>query len=165
MMNDETNSGDTLLNRRLFLALFGVSALAGCASVPGIGDSGTDAASGKAHLGKIRSSYGLPPLVADARLERAALEQSGFMARSGRMVHDTGWRRDFATRMKRNGINGTAAENLAHGAFGPDRMFQMWMDSPGHRANMLNPDFSRFGLAYSQEAGGKRRFWTLVLAR
>lgn len=147
------------------LGIVAATALQGCVSVLDIGESGTDAASGAAHLGRIRTSHGLPALVADPRLERAALEQSGFMARSGRMTHSTGFRRDFATRMKRNGINGAAAENLAHGAFGPDRLFQMWMSSPGHRRNMLNPDFARFGLAFSGEAGSDRRFWTLILAR
>lgn len=171
MTGSRTNSGRAGLvpvDRRVFLALSGIAALTalqGCMSVLDIGESGVDAASGKAHLGRIRSSHGLPPLAADPRLERAALEQSGFMARSGRMTHDTGFRRDFATRMKRNGIGGAAAENLAHGAFGPDRMFEMWMSSPGHRRNMLNPGFGRFGLAYTQEAGGKRRYWTLVLGR
>lgn len=155
-------------DRRWFLALSGavaVTSLQGCMSVLDVGESGTEALAGEAQLRSIRTSNGLSPLVADRRLERAALEQSGYMAQSGRMVHSTGWRRDFATRMKRNDINGTAAENLAHGRFGVERMFEMWMASPGHRRNMLNPDFGRFGLAYTREAGGERRYWALVLAR
>ena len=50
------------------------------------------------------------------------------MARSAEMSHRTGWRKDFATRMKENGVEGAAAENVAHGAMDPEKLFRMWMD-------------------------------------
>lgn len=87
------------------------------------------------------------------------------MAGSGRMAHTTGLGRSFVRRMSGNGVDGAAAENIAHGAFGPDELFRRWMDSPAHRRNMLNPAYTRYGLASAEEAGGGRRYWALVLAR
>jgi uncharacterized protein YkwD len=38
------------------------------------------------------------------------------------------------------------------------------MASPGHRRNMLDPRFSRYGLAHAGDGNGQR-YWALVLAR
>lgn len=166
-MTTHESNPSTIGRRRLLLAGGAgvLVALSGCGTMRETGESGTAGPAGEEHLRRIRTAHGLPPLRADRQLERAALEQSAFMARNASMRHSTGFGRDFATRMKKNGINGTAAENLAHGAFGVERMFEMWMNSAGHRRNMLNPDFGRFGLAYTREADGSRRYWALVLAR
>ena len=34
-------------------------------------------------------------------------------------------------------------------------MHQMWLDSPGHRANILNPSYTRIGIGVSQDASGR----------
>lgn len=121
-------------------------------------------ASAAVHLRQIRTGAGLPPLAPDSTLERAAARQAVHMARSGRMEHTTGPGLDFAARMKRDGVAAPAAENLAHGRMEPERLFSMWMASSGHRANMLDPRFSRYGLAYASDGDG-RRYWALVLGR
>ena len=121
-------------------------------------------ASAAAHLAEIRASAGLGGLAPDATLEKAAARQAGYMASSGRMEHTTGFGRDFAARMKRDGVAAPAAENLAHGRMEPERLFSMWMASPGHRRNMLDPRFSRYGLAYAGDGNGQR-YWALVLGR
>ncbi len=134
-------------------------------AAPGGGGDGTGAsASGEMYLSSIRSDHGLPPLKPDARLEQAAAQQAGYMARAAEMSHRTGWRKDFATRMKENGVEGAAAENVAYGAMSPEKLFGMWMTSQGHRRNMLDPRFAHFGLA-SAEDGKGRRYWALVLGR
>ena len=84
------------------------------------------------------------------------------MARAPEMTHRTGWRKDFATRMRDNGIEGAAAENVAYGAFSTQKLFSMWMASTGHRRNMLDPRFEHYGLA-SAEDGHGRKYWALVL--
>ncbi|MGE3369935.1 MAG: CAP domain-containing protein [Rhizobiaceae bacterium] len=147
------------------MGIAAVIALPGCQSVLDIGPIAAEAETGETYLATIRSRHGLPSLSSDARLERAAREQAELMARSGRMDHRTGRGRDFASRMNDNGIEGAAAENLAHGAMPPAKVFQMWMDSDGHRRNMLDPRFSRFGLASAREAGSDRKYWALVLGR
>lgn len=120
--------------------------------------------SGFSYLSSIRSDAGLPTLSPDARLEKAAMRQAGYMASSGRMEHDTGWRRDFATRMEQGGIDAPAAENLAHGRMEMARLFRMWMNSSGHRRNMLDQRFGHYGLAYATAEDG-RRYWALVLGK
>ncbi len=60
-------------------------------------------------------------------------------------------------------MNTAAAENIAYGRWGLDGLFETWMNSPGHRANILNPEYGRFGLASANGTDG-RRYWSLVLA-
>jgi len=114
------------------------------------------------HVRGIRASADLPALAPDAKLEKAALRQAAYMAQTGRMEHTTGFGRDFAARMKRDGVAAPAAENLAHGRMELERLFAMWMASPGHRRNMLDPRFSHYGLAHAA-AGDGQRYWALVL--
>ncbi|RUM96592.1 CAP domain-containing protein [Pseudaminobacter arsenicus] len=140
--------------------------LAACqtSTSPGQGAGASAAAVG--HLAEIRTTHGLPRLVSDPQLEQAALRQAGYMARTAQMKHTTGWGRNFAARMRDDGVEGAAAENIAHGRMGMDELFSMWMASQGHRRNMLDPRFSRFGLAYMRDGNGsQQRYWALVLAR
>lgn len=136
--------------------------LAACQTggVSGSGASG----SGYAYLGDIRAAAALSPLSPDPKLEKAAIRQAEYMASAGKMDHTTGWRRDFATRMKADGVAAPAAENLAHGRMSTQRVFEMWMASTGHRNNMLDARFTRYGLAYAPAADG-RRYWALVLGK
>lgn len=130
------------------------------------GDGAGASATGVTYLQTIRSEHGLPPLSPDSTLERAALQQAAYMARSGKMEHTTGWGKDFAARMNDNSVAGAAAENIAHGGMEPAKLFSMWMNSAGHRRNMLDPRFSKFGLAYVRESkGSDKRYWALVLGR
>lgn len=156
------------LNRRSLLKGVGLAALAGIAacstvSVP-VGEGAGVSSSATATLAGIRTSAGLPALVADAQLEQAALQQAGYMASRERMSHTTGWGKNFASRMKDNGVRGAAAENIAEGRFDQQKVFDIWMHSAGHRRNMLDPDFSRFGLAYVRDGRDSAiRYWCLVL--
>ncbi|MEP9389226.1 CAP domain-containing protein [Mesorhizobium sp. KR9-304] len=152
------------------IALIALLATAGCQNVfsmvspKGVGEGVGASTTGEMYLTSIRTEHGLPALVPDRKLERAAAQQAAYMARADAMSHRTGWRKDFATRMKENGVEGAAAENVAHGAMDPEKLFSMWMDSKGHRRNMLDPRFARYGLA-SAEDGQGRKYWALVLGR
>lgn len=129
-------------------------------SYRGVGASGL----GSVHMAQLRKDAGLAMLVPDSRLESAAVSQATYMAAAAKMKHTTGWGRDFATRMRKAGVEAPAAENLAHGRMEPQRLFAMWMASKGHRSNMLDPRFSRYGLAYAATGDGQR-YWALVLGR
>lgn len=160
-----TGNSASAATRRLanMAALGAVLFLAGCQASLFPGEGAGASMSGAQHLAQIRSAHGLPKLASDPKLERVALAQSGYMAASGRMTHDTGRGRDFFSRMKKNGIDGVAAENLAHGRMDLNKLFSMWMNSQGHRRNMLDPRLKRFGLAYVRAKNGER-YWTLVVA-
>lgn len=121
-------------------------------------------ASAQEVYGYVRSSAGLASARPDPALEKAAAQQARYMAQTGRMVHTTGRGRDFAARMRENGVQGPAAENIAHGRMEVAKVFQMWVDSPPHRRNMLDPRFSRYGLASATDAEG-RRYWALVMGK
>jgi uncharacterized protein YkwD len=145
----------------LILAAFALSA---CQSVfSGIGASGTPASAEAApRIAEIRAGNGLAALRPDPALERAAMAQASDMASSRRMTHNA--RRDFPSRMRSNGIRGAAAENIAHGRFDTPRVISVWMNSDGHRRNMLDERFSRFGLAYVPDPKDpSRRYWAMVL--
>ncbi len=155
--------------RRRFLqgaGMFGLLALASCGTMRFTGDGAGASLSAAGIVAGLRRQEGLSSMTPDSRLEQAALQQAGYMAASKRMVHTTGWGRDFATRVKGNGIEGAAAENIAEGRMDLTRLFDMWMNSPPHRRNLLDPRFERFGLAYVRD--DKRPdwlYWALVLGR
>lgn len=156
------------LSRRNFLGLAAVAVLplSACQTAmqaPGkVAGASTMATS---NVQAIRSANGLAGLNADPMLERAALQQAAYMASAGRMAHTTGWGRSFASRVRDNEIHGLAAENIAMGRMDMDQLFARWMASPPHRRNMLDPQFTRFGLAYAESTNGStQRYWALVLA-
>ncbi len=147
-------------------ALGAVLLLAACQTAKVPGEGGGASASAATYLAQIRTSNGLGRMVADPRLEKAALQQATYMARAGLMNHTTGMGRDFASRMKANEVQGAAAENIAHGRMDMGKLFTIWMNSPGHRRNMLDPRFGRYGLAYVRDGSGSDvKYWALVLGR
>ncbi|MGE0282712.1 MAG: CAP domain-containing protein [Rhizobiaceae bacterium] len=145
------------------LAAAGLTLLSGCMSSGPVGDTVGQNGSGASYLASIRSSNGLPALSPDSTLEAAALEQTRLMSGAQRMNHTARFGKNFGRRARGSGIEGAAAENIAYGAFGMDELFQRWMNSPGHRRNMLNPAYTRYGLASASDATGKR-YWALILA-
>ena len=137
--------------------------LVACGTVRETGPGAGVSSSAASTVAQLRKENGVEPLKADATLEKAALRQAGYMARSGKMEHTTGIGRDFASRMKKDDIHGLRAENIAYGAFDTSRVLDVWMHSPPHRKNMLDRRIKRFGLAYVSDGKG-RRYWAMVLA-
>lgn len=45
----------------------------------------------------------------------------------------------------------TAAENIAQGQRSPEAVMQSWMNSSGHKANILSPDFKKIGISYDPD--------------
>ena len=141
-------------------------ALQACGSVRPTGEGGGASSAAAGMVNGFRAEQGLSSLTPDPQLEQAALQQAGYMASAGRMKHTTGWGKDFASRVKANGISGAAAENIAEGRMDTTRVLDTWMHSPPHRRNMLDPRFTRFGLAYVRDdRNGDWRYWTMVLGK
>jgi uncharacterized protein YkwD len=61
------------------------------------------------------------------------------------------------------GPRGARAENVAWGCATETCAIRMWENSSGHRTNMLLTDVKSYGLASA--AGGKNRYWCLVVGR
>jgi uncharacterized protein YkwD len=85
-----------------------------------------------------RTRYGLPPLEVDKELMSTAREQAAWMTWRGSMFH----------------TNRPLAENVAMGQTHSSEAVQSWMNSSGHRANILNPGHRRIGVAAYRGPGG-----------
>src|SRR5262249_3891381 len=59
---------------------------------------------------------------------------------------------------------GRAAENIAYGYDSFDKTLGQWIDSSGHRKNLLLRNASRVGIASARNASGKRTYWAMVIA-
>ncbi|MGQ9573260.1 MAG: CAP domain-containing protein, partial [Dehalococcoidia bacterium] len=96
-----------------------------------------------------RTANGLAPLNVSPTLTDAAAWMSGDMAEKDYFSHTDSLGRDPFQRMADfgYGYNTWKGENLAAGSDTPQLTFQLWRDSPGHNANMLNPNFVVVGLA------------------
>ncbi len=94
-----------------------------------------------------RATAGVAPLAWDPALAEAALAHCRRMAAEGPIAHRYGGEPALATRAAQAGAHfSLIEENVAVGA-SPDQIHQAWMQSPGHRENLLNPQVDRAGIA------------------
>jgi uncharacterized protein YkwD len=105
-------------------------------------------------LNGFRASHGLSQLRTDATLTALASEHAGDMARRDSLDHD-----GF---MAHRGPRGARAENVAYGCKDSPCVIQQWVNSSGHRKNMLIPSINRYGLASATSPSGKK-YWTLLV--
>lgn len=105
-----------------------------------------------------RAKAGLNALTLDTEIASAALVRAKETEISFSHTRPDG--RGFSSVLTDNGIkfNG-AGENIAWGQRSPEEVMNAWMNSEGHRANILNPKFTKIGVGYYQNAAG-RNYWT-----
>jgi uncharacterized protein YkwD len=98
-----------------------------------------------------RRRHHLRPLRENRTLDRASRRHSRAMARKNFFEHG-----DFAARIRRAGYHGyTLGENIAWGSLSystPKSIVRLWMHSPGHRANILRPQFTQIGIGIARGA-------------
>jgi uncharacterized protein YkwD len=93
-----------------------------------------------------RAANGLAPLRVDARLTTAAKGQSSYLASAGMLDHMGPTGASVFVRLTQQGFHGhVVGENLAAG-MGPAATVQAWLASPGHRMNLLAPQFHLLGV-------------------
>lgn len=96
-----------------------------------------------------RAKQGLAPLQIDEELSRVAREKSRDMATRGYFDHNSPTYGSPFDMMKAYGINyRTAGENIAKGQRTPQEVVNAWMNSPGHRANIMNGNFTHIGVGF-----------------
>mmetsp|Transcript_23745 Transcript_23745/g.42569 ORF Transcript_23745/g.42569 Transcript_23745/m.42569 type:complete len:141 (-) Transcript_23745:1369-1791(-) len=106
-----------------------------------------------------RQANGRAALSYDSKLEAAAAAHAKDMARHGFMSHTGSDGSDLAKRLKRAGYKYCfGAENVAFGQQSLPAVMTAWMNSSGHRKNILNRKATSVGLA---RATGDR--WVMVL--
>ncbi|MER6359061.1 CAP domain-containing protein [Streptomyces sp. NPDC001634] len=107
-----------------------------------------------------RAAAGLPPLAGDPLLTAAAQAHSADMVARAFYAHTSPDGREPWDRAAAAGSrHRTVGENIACGQRSPAEVVRGWMDSPGHRANILKPAFTHMGVGF---AGGGRAgtYWT-----
>ncbi|GAA4234279.1 hypothetical protein GCM10022254_38800 [Actinomadura meridiana] len=105
-----------------------------------------------------RAKAGCKPLRVDERLATAARRHSADMAAKNYFDHtsrngDSPWKR-----MEDAGYTSPGAENIAKGYATAAAVMKGWMDSPGHRANILNCGLRAIGVGRAAGSGGP--LWT-----
>ena len=105
-------------------------------------------------LNKQRGARGMKKLRFNRLLSAAATNHSSDMVRQHYFAHESKAGRDVVDRLTHTGYLGSAStwtvgENLAWGAGSrstPREIVTSWMQSPGHKANILNPRFREIGI-------------------
>jgi hypothetical protein len=108
-----------------------------------------------------RLRHGEVRVVRDATLDRIALEQARAMAAKNDLSHEV---LGPFTRRIAPARAGRAAENIAYGYESFEKTLGQWIDSSGHRKNLLLHNASRVGIASARDASGKRTYWAMVIA-
>lgn len=105
-------------------------------------------------LNQERSKYGLPRLQLDTTLSDLARTKSQDMVANRYFSHVSPTLGSPAQMLARNGVRYTQfAENIAQGS-DASRIHAMWMNSAGHRANILNPAFTHVGIGTATGSSG-----------
>ncbi len=105
---------------------------------------------------KAREEKMLPPLTVNPTLTAAARAHSANMAKQGQMSHVLDGKNP-AQRVKAAGYRySRTGENIAMGEnVSLARIFQGWMDSKGHRENILKPEYREIGVGIARNDKGE----------
>lgn len=111
-----------------------------------------------------RSFAPAPPLTWNQQLGQAALAHSNDMATHRYFSHQGRDGSDAARRAERAGYKWRRiGENIATGQGAPEQAVKGWLDSPGHCANLMQPEFSEMGAAYAINQDSETTiYWTQV---
>ncbi len=104
-----------------------------------------------------RAKAGLSPVTLDATLSKAAQVRAKETVSYFSHTRPNG--NTFSSAITEQGISFRGAgENIAYGQKTPQEVMNGWMNSAGHRANILNANFTKIGVGYYQQNGVN--YWT-----
>ncbi|WP_181350950.1 CAP domain-containing protein [Thalassobacillus sp. CUG 92003] len=99
-----------------------------------------------------REKQGLSPLKIDTQLSEVAREKSRDMAQNGYFSHTSPTYGSPFDMMDQYGVDyRTAGENIAKGQRSPEQVVNAWMNSEGHRKNIMNDSFTHIGVGYIED--------------
>ena len=108
-------------------------------------------------VNEIRAQNGLKPLTANWELSRVARYKSEDMASDGYFSHTSPTYGSPFQMITAFGLSyRTAGENIARGQQTPQDVVNAWMNSSGHRANILSSAYTQIGVGYCPDG----RYWT-----
>lgn len=112
-----------------------------------------------------RAANGLPALTVNSALSHMARLKSQDMINNNYFSHQSPTYGSPFDMMKQFGISFTAAgENIAYGQPTAQAVMDAWMNSPGHRANILNSSYTQIGVGAVQNSNGTI-YWTQEFIR
>lgn len=109
-----------------------------------------------------RERLGLAPLKIQPDLRTSTKWLAQDMATQNYISHTDRLGREIDPRIPDLGYQNylTIGENIAGGQTTPQEVVQAWLHSPGHRSNLLNPNFSEIGVAYAyRPTSTYRHYW------
>ena len=109
-------------------------------------------------ISAFRHQHGEDSVVISAALTRVAQEQANAMAMRDLLDHDA--LAPFSRRIGRSDLS-RAAENIAYGHADFADTLKQWINSAGHRANLLLHGAKWIGVAHAQN--GHRIYWAMVI--
>lgn len=112
-----------------------------------------------------RGKRGLPALAKNWELSRVARYKSEDMLNKGYFAHTSPTYGSPFDMMESFGLRFTAAaENIAYGQRTPAEVMSAWMNSPGHRSNILSGNVSEIGVGVAKKSNGTL-YWTQMFMR
>ncbi|WP_019873442.1 CAP domain-containing protein [Sporichthya polymorpha] len=102
-----------------------------------------------ASVNDIRADHGCRPLKVAKALTRSAQRHADDMARTRSFSHTSVDGRSWVKRQLAAGWKSPGGENIARGYDKPSSVMTAWMNSPGHRRNILNCQFRYIGIGYN----------------
>jgi uncharacterized protein YkwD len=117
-----------------------------------------------------RAAEGLPALTANSKLTSAARRHSADMACTDTWSHTGSDGSTPASRISDAGYSWSrVTENIAASSsqyFSPSSVVNLWMNSPGHKANILDPNVIHIGVGFRFfDNGGYDAYYTADFAR
>lgn len=107
-----------------------------------------------------RAKVGAKPLTLNAKLSNVATTKSQDMIDKNYFDHNSPTYGSPFDMMKKFGISyKSAGENIAMGQTSPEEVMKAWMNSDGHRKNILNSSFTEIGVGVAKNAKGQL-YWT-----
>ncbi|MGY1641585.1 CAP domain-containing protein [Geodermatophilus sp. SYSU D00703] len=109
-------------------------------------------------VNEARAQAGCAPVAADGALAAVARAHSADMRDRDYFAHDTPEGLSPFDRAEQAGVGYARAENIAFGQPDAAAVMEAWMNSAGHRANVLDCDLTKLGVGVAEGAGGP--WWT-----
>lgn len=107
-----------------------------------------------------RQKEGLQPFTTSSELSKVARVKSEDMATKNYFSHTSPTYGSPFEMMKSFGVKyNTAGENIARGQLTAQSVVNGWMNSSGHRANIMNPSFNKIGVGLAKSSNGTN-YWT-----
>lgn len=113
-------------------------------------------------VNKERTERGLKALTLDDTLSNVATKKAQDMVDKGYFDHTSPTYGSPFEMLRRFGVQySSAGENIAAGQMTAQEVMDSWMNSSGHRANILNSDYTKIGIGYVE--GGRYDFYWVQL--